>query len=198
MATINYDSRTATRRRQFDRMAGAGCVPGAAPYARHDRPVLHADVRVGGGVRRPDLPLRSAHRRFRARARCIPMRGTGWGRIPSAATSGAGSSTARASRSRSASARPRSARSFGVMHRSGLRLSVRLGRPGVPARHRHPAGPAAAGARADHDRGARAVAAERDHRDRDPPDPDGRPASSAPIRWRCASCRSSRPPSRSA
>jgi hypothetical protein len=38
-----------------------------------------------------------------------------------------------------------------------------------------PAGAAAAGAGAGHDRGAGAVAAERDHRDRDPADPDRRP-----------------------
>ena len=119
--------------------------------------------------------LRSAHRRFRARARPSRARGTGWAPIPSAATSGAASSTARASRSRSASARPRSARSFGVTHRPRVRISLRLGRSGVPARHRYPAGPAAAGAGAGDDGGAGTVAAERDHRDRDPPDPDRRP-----------------------
>ena len=65
--------------------------------------------------------------------------------------------------------------SIGVHRGSRVRLSVRLGRPAVPAHHRYPAGPAAAGAGAGDDRGAGSVAAERDHRDRDSADPDSRP-----------------------
>ena len=45
----------------------------------------------------------------------------------------------------------------------------------VPAHHRYSAGAAPAGAGAGDDGGARAVAAERDHRHCDPADPDGRP-----------------------
>ena len=59
--------------------------------------------------------------------------------------------------------------------RAGVGLSVRLGRSGVPARHRYHAVAAAAGAGAGHDGGARAVAAQRHHRDRDPAGPDRRP-----------------------
>ena len=51
--------------------------------------------------------------------------------------------------------------SIGVIVGLASGYLVRLGRPGVPAHDRHPAGAAAAGAGAGHDRGARAVAAER-------------------------------------
>ena len=66
-------------------------------------------------VRRSDQPLRSAQRRFGARACAIRMRDTGWAPISLAAMSGAASSTARAFRSRSASARPALGSSIGVI-----------------------------------------------------------------------------------
>ena len=99
---------------------------------------------------------------------------TGWERIRSAAMSGAGSFTAHVFHWPSASARRRwviDRRARG----SRIRLSFRLGRPGLPAHHRYPAGPAAAGAGAGDDGGAGPLAAKRDHRDCHSADPDGRP-----------------------
>jgi hypothetical protein len=110
LAAINYDSelkRAGAMRPAWLAQAG---VPGATLYARHGRPVHHGDVRVGGGVCRPDLPLRSALTVDSAHALTRPTPCTGWEPTRLAATSGAGSSTARAFRSPSASARPRSAR----------------------------------------------------------------------------------------
>ena len=81
MAVINYDSELKTRRRPFDAWLAPAGVPGAALHARHRRPRHHGDVRLGGDLGRPDLPLRPAQRRSRASAGARPTRGTGWERI---------------------------------------------------------------------------------------------------------------------
>ena len=106
LAVINYDSELQTRRRPFDAWLAPADVPGAALYARHDRPRHHGAVRAGCVAR----PISSA---ATIRSASIPRSGwrrrarsTGWEPIRSAATSGAGSSTAPASRSPSASAPP--------------------------------------------------------------------------------------------
>jgi len=74
-----------------------------------------------------------------------------------------------------------------------LRLSVRLGRSGFSSDHRI-LQVSAPGPRAGHDRGARAVAAERDPRDRDPLDPH-RVRVIRANRGRCARSRSWKPQS---
>jgi ABC-type dipeptide/oligopeptide/nickel transport systems, permease components len=166
LATINFDSEVKTGRRPFDAWLAPAAVSGAALSARHDRPCHHGDVRLDGDLGRPDLPLRplsvdSAHRL--AAPDALHWMGTDsfgrdvWSRIVHGARSrwpSASGPPCWDRRSASSSAR--------------LGLSLGLGRSGVPAHHRYSAGLALAGAGAGDDGGARAVAAERDHRHRIP------------------------------
>src|SRR5260370_14010984 len=166
--------RIEARRRRRDAWLAPSDIFGAASHARRDRPLHHGDIRVGGDIRQPDLPLRSAVRRFRARAaasRCAALDGDGFVRPRCLEPD-------HPRRPHFARRRHRLARGRRFDRgddRSHIGLSLRLGRPGVSADHRYLAGLAAVGARTCNDRGARTVAAKCDHRDRDPADPDRRP-----------------------
>ena len=165
--------------------------------ARRLRRRHHGDFRVCGGVRRFPHPLRPGEHERRALAgaagRGAPLRRRfhGAGRLQPHHLWGPHLARGRA---RLDGARLRARRRAGAR----LRLSGRLGRPRGSAAGRRHAGAAAAGARPGHGGRARTRrSATRSWRSRSRSFPMRR-ASSAPTRWRCARCPSSRPRARSA
>src|SRR5882757_6338081 len=166
--------RTAARRRSCHPWLAQADVPGAALHARDGRPDHHGDVRAGRSACGCHLSPQSSGGRFRARVDGPQF----------AALDGHGFVRPRClepdhpRRAHFARRRHRFDRA-GLVHRRGRRprlgLSVRLGRSRFPADYRYFAGPAAIGPRVGRDGSPGAVSSERDHRDRDPADPDGRP-----------------------